>query len=265
MNNQSCYKRDAVHIKHGKHRRRRKNRKHTVLAVAASCTIICMLLILMSFLYDSKPIHRSETDSVNMLQLISHNQAEQERKQDSYEDDWRLILVNRWNPLPENYEVELTKLKNGHAVDSRIYPELQKMFDDARAAGIMPAITSSYRTNDDQQRIMDEKIVDYQAEGYSYSKAKELAEEWVAIPGTSEHQIGLAVDISTENSGIQDPSVVWEWLKQNSYKYGFILRYPEDKTDITGVIYEPWHFRYVGKEAAEEIRQKDVCLEEYLN
>lgn len=181
------------------------------------------------------------------------------------EDDWKLILVNRWNPIPEEYELTLTGLVNDQSVDSRIYPELQQMFDDARAAGMMPQISSSYRTAKMQQELMDEKIAEYQAEGNSYEDAKALAEKWVAIPGTSEHQIGIAVDITTADWQQQDASVIWQWLEQNSYRYGFILRYTAEKTDITGVIAEPWHFRYVGKEAAKEIYEQGVCLEEYLD
>lgn len=180
------------------------------------------------------------------------------------EEDWNLILVNRWNPIPEDYSMDLTELMNGQSVDSRIYPELQQMFDDARAAGMLPQISSSYRTTEMQQELMDEKIAEYQAEGNSYEDARALAEKWVAVPGTSEHQIGIAVDITTADWQQQDASVIWQWLEQNSYKYGFILRYTAEKTDITGVIAEPWHFRYVGKEAAKEIYEQGVCLEEYL-
>lgn len=179
--------------------------------------------------------------------------------------DWKLILVNRWHPIPDDYEVTLTELRNGQAVDSRIYPDLQEMFDDARAEGLMPKISSSYRTAEEQQAIMDEKIVDYQAEGNDDETARELAEKWVAIPGTSEHQLGIAVDITSENSFIQDASIIWQWLNENSWKYGFIQRYPDGKTDITGVIYESWHYRYVGREAAKEIYEQGICLEEYLN
>lgn len=179
-------------------------------------------------------------------------------------DDWNLILVNRWNPIPEGYEVTLTDLVNGHAVDSRIYPDLQQMFDDARAQGILPMISSSFRTAEYQQQLLDEKIAEYQAQGYGDDEARNLAEQWVAIPGTSEHQIGLAVDITTADSVQQDASIVWDWLAQNSYKYGFILRYQEQWTEITGVIPEPWHFRYVGYEAASEIYERGITLEEYL-
>lgn len=180
-------------------------------------------------------------------------------------EDWKLILVNRWHPLPDDYEVTVTNLRNDQAVDSRIYPNLQKMFDDMRAEGLMPKISSSYRTTEEQQAIMDEKIEDYQAEGNDRETAVALAEKWVAIPGTSEHELGMAVDITSEDSDVQDASIIWQWLNENSWKYGFIQRYPEDKTDITGIIYESWHYRYVGRDAAQAIYEQGVCLEEYLD
>ena len=180
-------------------------------------------------------------------------------------EEWMLILVNKDHPIPNGYEVPaFTELRNSNRVDSRIYPALQKMFDDARADGALPYITSSYRSMDKQQQLMDEKIIDYQSEGHSRSEAVKLAEAWVAIPGTSEHQLGLCVDISTEDHSEQEPEVVWNWLKNNSWKYGFIQRYPEDKTEVTGIINEPWHYRYVGESAAKEMTEKGLVLEEYL-
>lgn len=178
--------------------------------------------------------------------------------------EWYLILVNSQNKIPEDYEVELTELKNDKYVDSRIYPDLQNMFNDARAEGIYPEVTSGYRTTEKQQSLMDQKIDAYKAEGYSDSEAEELASQWVAEPGTSEHQLGLALDINADNTGKSTNQDVYDWLYNNAYKYGFILRYPSDKTDITGTSYEPWHYRYVGKDAAEEIYTSRLCLEEYL-
>lgn len=180
------------------------------------------------------------------------------------EEHWKLTVVNRWNPIPDSWEVTLTQLQNDQSVDSRIYPELQQMFDDARAEGILPLISSSYRTGEMQQEMMDEKIQEYLDQGYTYQEAEEQAEWWVAVPGTSEHQLGLAVDITTADWQRQDASVVWQWLNENSCRYGFIRRYPEDKSDITGISGEPWHYRYVGKKAAEEITRQGICLEEYL-
>lgn len=184
---------------------------------------------------------------------------------DAEADDWQLLLVNQWNSLPDGYAPELTELWNGESVDSRIYPDLQEMFDDARAVGLNPYVNSGYRTDQVQQSLMDEEINDYMVQGYSEAEARRLAEQWVAVPGTSEHQLGLAVDISMEDTATQTTSDMWQWLMKNSYKYGFILRYPEDKTDITGISYEPWHYRYVGREAAEEIYRSGLCLEEYLS
>jgi D-alanyl-D-alanine carboxypeptidase len=179
------------------------------------------------------------------------------------ETPWNLILVNRWNPLPEDYTLETTELSNGTLVDTRIYPYLQEMFDAAREAGVYPVVASGYRTTEDQERIMSEYIQDYLDQGYSQEDAQTEAEKWVAIPGTSEHQLGLGVDINAD--GVNSAGYeVYDWLEAHCWEYGFILRYPEDKTDITGISNEPWHFRYVGQEAAEYIMSNGLCLEEYL-
>ena len=176
---------------------------------------------------------------------------------------WNLILVNKYYKIPSGYYPELTELSNGQKVDSRIYPQLQKMFDDARAAGLELFVREGYRTTQEQQKIMDEKIEEYRAEGYSHSEAKELAEKYVAIPGTSEHQLGLSVDINADTSKCSSDAV-YAWLAENAYKYGFIKRYPSEKVEITGINNEPWHYRYVGTEAAAQMQESGLCLEEYI-
>ena len=181
---------------------------------------------------------------------------------------WNLLLVNPWNYIPDNFSVELTQLKNGQAIDKRAYPDLQNMMDDMRTEGLCPLICSSYRTNEKQQALYSNEVNQYLAQGYSQTKAEGEAGKWVAIPGTSEHQTGLAVDIvdmSNQNlDETQEDTAVQKWLMENSWKYGFILRYPNNKSDITGINYEPWHYRYVGKEAAKDIYEKGICFEEYL-
>ena len=177
--------------------------------------------------------------------------------------EWNLVVVNRWNPIPENYSVELTVLSNGQKVDSRIYPHLQEMFDAARAEGIYPIVREGYRTDEEQQEILDDKIQAYINEGYSQRKAEKAAKEWVALPGTSEHQIGIAVDINADKTKCTNDDV-YAWLADNAYKYGFVLRYPLGKQEITGTSYEPWHYRYVGAEVAQEIYEQGICLEEYF-
>lgn len=175
------------------------------------------------------------------------------------DDSWMLMLVNRWNPLPEGYTVQLVDVPGGVQVDERIYQPLMEMLDAATEAGVGPIVVSGYRTQEKQQSLYDEKINEFLGEGYPREEAIAQAQQWVSVPGTSEHQTGLAVDI---NGMIWD---VYPWLAENSYKYGFILRYPEDKTEITGTQHERWHFRYVGLEAAAEMYNRGLCLEEYLN
>lgn len=179
-------------------------------------------------------------------------------------EDWRLILVNSNNAIPKDYKIELTQLSNGICVDTRIYPDLQNMFDDARKQGIYPVVSEGYRTHQQQQNIMDEKINAFIDEGYSEKDAKKLAEDWVALPGTSEHELGIALDINADIDFCSDTEV-YDWLANNAHNYGFILRYPSGKESITGIDYEPWHYRYVGKENASEIYSKQITLEEFLN
>ena len=177
-------------------------------------------------------------------------------------DEWNLMVVNRWNELPEDYEVELVELFNGKEVDERIYPYLQEMFDAAREEGIYPIVREGYRTEAEQQAMFDEKVQAYRSEGYSRARAERTAKEWVALPGTSEHQLGIAVDINADKEKCSNEEV-YAWLAENAHKYGFILRYPQGKVSITGISYEPWHYRYVGAEAAKEIYEQGICLEEY--
>lgn len=183
-------------------------------------------------------------------------------------EQWNLILVNPWNEVPEDYEVKLTRLKNGQAVDSRCYPMLQQMMDDCRADGLNPYICASYRTMKKQKALFADKVKRVLLEGCPKDEAEDEAAKTVARPGTSEHQLGLALDIvdadDPQLETWQEDTPVQQWLMKNSWKYGFVLRYPPEKSSITGIIYEPWHYRYVGRQAAEEMYARGLCLEEYL-
>lgn len=226
---------------------RRKNYKVKILFSLLFLIILCMMA--------GKVLNSDFT--LLPFDNITHHTA-------SEDNGWNLILVNRDSYIPDDYQVELTELSNGKKVDSRIYPELQEMFNDARAQGYGLFVREGYRTQEEQQKLLEEKIEAYKNEGKSKSEAKKLAEQWVAIPGTSEHQLGIAVDINADTTKSSSDDV-YGWLAENAYKYGFIKRYPSDKTDITGVINEPWHYRYVGKEAALEIYSSGICLEEYID
>lgn len=184
-------------------------------------------------------------------------------------DGWQLLLVNPWNAMPEEYIPVLKQLDNGQAVDERCYEDLQAMMDACREGGYSPLICSSYRTQKKQESLFQNKISRLMAKGLSEEEARAEAAKVVAVPGTSEHQLGLALDIVDINHQVLDKSQeetgVQQWLMAHSWEYGFILRYPNDKSEITGIIYEPWHYRYVGRDAAQEIFEQGVCLEEYLD
>lgn len=172
-----------------------------------------------------------------------------------------IILVNPWNYLPEDYEVELVELENGHKITPECRDALLKMLADCEAAGHKPYLYSSYRTYAHQQRLFNNMI---KQEG-SETKAARI----VARPGTSEHQLGCAVDI-TDNAfrklnKDQAKTATQQWLMEHCWDYGFIVRYPVGTTDITGIIYEPWHYRYVGLELAAELKESGITLEEYLD
>lgn len=179
--------------------------------------------------------------------------------------DWCLLLVNSTHPLADDYSVDLTELRNGQSVDTRILSDLQEMFDAARSEDIYPIVSDAYRTKEDQQTLMDDVIQNYEDEGYSSEEASSKAEQVIAKPGTSEHETGLAIDIAGDDDYDQDTDSVLEWMNSNAYKYGFILRYPSGKESVTGAEAENDHYRYVGKEAAKVIHDQGICLEEYLS
>ncbi len=183
-------------------------------------------------------------------------------------DDELLTLVNPWNPLPDDWTVDLVTLDDGHRVDSRCYEAYMEMINACKAAGYSPVNCSGYRAQETQQSLYDNKVQRLISSGMSEDEAKAEAAKAVAIPGTSEHQLGLAVDLVDANmqdlTSAQESTETQKWLMANSWRYGFIHRYPNGKTDITGIIYEPWHYRYVGKAAAQEIFNRDITLEEYL-
>lgn len=262
-------------------RRKSKYRKTVVLVQKILLLIFLLLLIIMcTILIFSKLNSLLNTDSTlsvkgQTIDLRNDNQSNiQSQSTDTIPQrisdlPWYLTLINSENPIDDNYQITLTRLRNKQAIDSRCYPELQSMMDDCRAAGLSPIICSSYRTYEKQQDLFEQQVQEFINQGYGKLDAQKKAAGAVARPGTSEHELGLAIDIVDESNQrlnqYQENTAVQRWLMQNSWRYGFILRYPSDKTDITGIQYEPWHYRFVGKEAAKEIYENNWTLEEYLN
>jgi len=196
--------------------------------------------------------------------------ADDYRDYEFSEDDWRIMLINKQHSIPDDYEPvlgEINTMKGIMQCDARIIEELKQMMQDAKQEKIVLAICSPYRDMEYQKMLFNRKINRYMDMGLSYMEAYRLAGEYVTMPGASEHQLGLALDIvcntyTSLNEGFEDTDA-GKWLAANCHKYGFILRYPKGKEEITGIGYEPWHFRYVGVEAATIIMEDEITLEEF--
>lgn len=185
-------------------------------------------------------------------------------------EDWRLVLINKQHPIPEDYSFSLgmiKTIKGDMECDERIIEDLLQMMQAASEDGVTLAICSPYRDLSYQEYLFNRKIRAYMKKGMSYMEAYSKSSQAVTVPGASEHQIGLAIDIISDtyltlDEGFAETSA-GIWLSQHCAEYGFILRYPKGKEAITSIEFEPWHFRYVGKDAAEVIMDEGLCLEEF--
>ena len=220
---------------------------------------------------------RTQREKTSAENLLNQQTERNELTAGLLERDRRelLMLVNPWNKLPEDYEPRLVNIGKTDAggnemmFDERGASALKQMVQDCLKAGWAPVPISSYRTQEYQQELFDNKIERLIAEMQTpQDQLETVAAQSVARPGTSEHQTGLAADIIDEFYTSLDYVQMWtstqQWLMKHCTEYGFILRYPEDSTDITGITFEPWHYRYVGKTVAEEITEKGITFEEYL-
>ena len=178
---------------------------------------------------------------------------------------FNLILLNRDYVLPDGYTPKLAEAVKGSSVklDYRVAPHYQEMYDAAKEDGITLTPVSGYRTYTRQKNNFENRIALLQNQGYSKKEATIKASEIILLPGTSEHNAGLAMDICSLSESFENTKES-RWLQEHAHEYGFIMRYPKDKTDITKITYEPWHYRYVGVEVAAKIKSSGMVLEEYL-
>lgn len=214
-----------------------------------------------------EPEEPSEPESESVSETVP--QEEETAAAGKYDT---LILVGPHNMIPDDYEVDLVNVQGKYDMDSRAAYSAKELIADAAKAGYDMAICSAYRTVEKSAELYRRKVNQFIAAGYSEEDAKTEAAMWVAPPGTSEHHTGLSMDIVSSDywgyySDLEydyDKFDSFQWMQENCAKYGFILRYPKGKSEFTGIVYEPWHYRYVGKEAAEYIMENGLCLEEYL-
>ena len=220
--------------------------------------------------YDVSDILRvsEEIVSANVRETGAGSDVPETAEQQEFRsDDWRLVLINKQNSIPEDYTFQLGTIKGSMQCDKRILEDLFAMLEAAEKDGVNLTICSPYRDLEYQQMLFKRKIKRYMNRGMSYMEAYQLSSQSVTVPGASEHQIGLALDIVCNDymsldEGFGDTKA-GKWLAANSCRFGFILRYPEGKENITGIEYEPWHFRYVGKAAAPVIMEQGITLEEF--
>lgn len=184
------------------------------------------------------------------------------------ENTWMMRLVNHTHPLPDDFAVELGTLPNGLQFDARAIDQLEKMLNDGNATGLQLMVCSAYRSIARQDQLFEQMKQQYIAQGMTEQEAYDKTSTIRTPHACSEHSSGLAADIvavnyQTLDDGFGDTPEA-KWLAAHAVEYGFILRYPKDKEDVTGIIWEPWHFRYVGVENAQKIKDSGLCLEEYL-
>ena len=178
--------------------------------------------------------------------------------------DWNLLLVNTENKIPDGYNIQVESIDQYRSFDARATKYLTQMLEGIRYAGISDIwIQSAYRTPEDQQTLFENQVQTYLYQGYKEEIARKLTEKIINKPWHSEHNLGLAVDFNYVNREFED-TAAFRWLQENAQDYGFVLRYPENKEDITKVSYEPWHWRYVGIEHAKVMKSQELCLEEYI-
>jgi len=246
------------------------------IAVLLLCVVISVVGI---FVVDNKEPEETPNEPANTEQPEESGEPEgtpEEQPEEEPEeekpvvdlDSWELLLVNEDNPLPDDFSVETEEVQGSFKMDARIAETVKKMIADAKAEGVDLMICSSYRSIDRQKQLFAAEVDVQMAAGKTKEEAEKITATMIAVPGTSEHHTGLAADIVTPTHQTLDEAfaetAAGKWLVENAADYGFILRYPKDKQDITKIIYESWHFRYVGVEHAKAITEQGLCLEEYI-
>lgn len=252
-----------------------------VFMLTALCVVLAIVLGVMTVLYITKDGSGNVSGENSATQQNEENDEATSSEPSAEEkaimalasdlDQWNLRLVNAKNPLPNGFTVSTAKIEASYARDvGMLYDEravscLNAMCAAAEKSGINLLVISSHRTNARQTVLYNNQVNKQKANHPEMSddEIKKLAATISAYPGTSEHEVGLAIDFNSVEQSFEN-TAEFQWLKTNAAEYGFVLRYAKEKQDITGVIYEPWHYRYVGKQHAKKMNELGYCLEEYV-
>lgn len=244
-------------------RRARKSASRTSFKVLALC------IALLGFYQGYRGLYQRQANGDAALAPPESGQAEApETGSAASGDDWQLFLVSPARPLPRDFTVDLQPVQGAYRMDVRAAPAAQRMIADAAAEGVTLTVCSAYRGIKLQTRLYEQKVEAFASQGLSREEAQDRAKRVVEPPGESEHHTGLAVDfITPEHTGLDEgfaQTAAYRWLQENAARYGFVERYPAGLADVTGVDWEPWHYRYVGTAHASHMAAEGLCLEQYV-
>lgn len=262
-------KRENPKGKHHTNKNKRKNMQkkkiiRSKILIIMSCSILIILLIIRKNKNTVETTTQNITTESIQTERESDNEEQEEQPTKKEITDWRLALANYENLLPEDFKVEVANIDETRQFDARAIDELTNMMNAMKKDGITNIwIQSAYRSVERQKELYETSIKKYLKQGKTQEEAEKLTNEYINKPGSSDHNLGLAVDFNMVDNKFEKLTG-FKWLQENAEKYGFVLRYPKDKEDITKIAYESWHWRYVGTEHAQKMNEMNMCLEEYI-
>ena len=246
--------------------KRKLNTKKVAITIAIFLLIIILIVKITSKKEDViETSSNDNTDPISVANENTENQPQEDKPKVKREiTEWNLRLANYENILPEDFEIEVANIDKTRQFDARAIKYLNQMMNDMKKDGITNVwVQSAYRSIERQKELYDNSVKKYLAQGKTQEEAEKLTDEYINKPGASDHNLALAVDFNYVDNKFEDLKG-FKWLQENAEDYGFILRYPKDKVDITKISYESWHWRYVGEEHAKKMNELHMCLEEYI-
>lgn len=244
---------------------RKLNKKKVAMTIAVFALLI-IFIVKITTKDESVQTSTKDNNTQTNTTTVANNEPPQEEQPPVKKEitEWNLRLANYENILPEGFTVEVANIDETRQFDARAIQYLKQMINDMKKDGVKDIwVQSAYRSVERQKELYDNSVNKYLKQGKSQEEAERLTDEYINKPGSSDHNLGLAVDFNFVNNEFEETKA-FKWLKEHAEDYGFILRYPSDKEDITKIAYESWHWRYVGADHAKKMNELNMCLEEYI-
>lgn len=256
--------------KGSRYAKRKLNKKKVILV---SIIFLIFIALIVKAIIPNQTVETSSNDENTHISTANETTANQVQQEEIKQPEpkvkkeiteWNLRLANYENVLPEDFKVEVAEIADDRQFDARAIKYLKQMMNAMGKDGISNVwVQSAYRSVERQKELYDNSVKKYLKQGKTQEEAEKLTDEYINKPGSSDHNLGLAVDFNYVDNKFEDLDA-FKWLQENAEDYGFILRYPKDKEDITKISYESWHWRYVGEEHAKKMNELNMCLEEYI-